>query len=687
MVPGGVLSAEIGDCGLTVATTISSVAELEEGMTFDVQLWTGEDPRLGSGSYLVDLSGIHDLFYTDANTALAENEVYRWRVRVVNAEGNVSRWVPASFVTGSALHAPILVSPEDREIGVPTTGQVFEWTAAQSTSGWANPMYEYQLVADTPEFGDDNPQIVPLLNLSGITGTSCGVSDGCDLELDLETNYYWRVGACDNSCSTGTASIWTRPYRFTTQTPSFVLGIWDGATNVSIKHPDNWTPDDEAREVREPILAWIETAGATHYEVRYLTDPSETAPDNATMETSGTVVTFTSADFLADISTKLTDPNLFDQVIVTDLTSGSGTPIGVYLTSLSSDERYWWQVRALDAGGFAVGTWSEPWHFDTEKNRIVTYYYVKDHLGSVRSTVNDESEVVHYSDYYPFGLEMPGRVRNADAPKERYTGHELDDESGFYYAQARYLDPVIGRWLAVDPLTQYHSSFVYSGNRPLVVSDRNGLKGDYYTEDGTYLGSDGLDDDRVYVTTSVSFNYANVLAAGSGVDLITANETTGATYLGTTREVFHTADPITNNRIALLHPAIRWQAAGLVNDAADQMGIALRVTDGTRSFQEQEDLYAQGRNGDPGPIVTNARGGQSYHNYGLAIAVGRLDAELYDINWGDLARLARSRGFEWGGDFINIDRPHFQRTFGHNWRVLYERVSEGNVNNGYVNVK
>ena len=63
-------------------------------------------------------------------------------------------------------------------------------------------------------------------------------------------------------------------------------------------------------------------------------------------------------------------------------------------------------------------------------------YYVKDHLGSVRATVNDTGAVVHTSDYYPFGLEMPGRstVVGSGDPKERFTGHELDRETGLLYA-------------------------------------------------------------------------------------------------------------------------------------------------------------------------------------------------------------------------------------------------------------
>jgi len=81
------------------------------------------------------------------------------------------------------------------------------------------------------------------------------------------------------------------------------------------------------------------------------------------------------------------------------------------------------------------------------------YYYLRDHLGSTRATVNTTGAVVHYDDYYPFGLQMPGRSSTTSMPpQERYTGHTLDEETGLYYAGARYYLPALGRWMSVDPI-------------------------------------------------------------------------------------------------------------------------------------------------------------------------------------------------------------------------------------------
>lgn len=66
-----------------------------------------------------------------------------------------------------------------------------------------------------------------------------------------------------------------------------------------------------------------------------------------------------------------------------------------------------------------------------------------------------------------------------------------------------------------------------------------------------------------------------------------------------------------------LHPIVK-QNADALKAAAANKGITVVITEGFRSFKEQDELYKQGRT-KKGNIVTYARGGESYHNYGLAI--------------------------------------------------------------------
>lgn len=95
-------------------------------------------------------------------------------------------------------------------------------------------------------------------------------------------------------------------------------------------------------------------------------------------------------------------------------------------------------------------------------------------------------------------------------------------------------------------------------------------------------------------------------------------------------------------------------------------GIKVILTAGFRSIAEQNDLYAKGRT-KPGKKVTNARGGDSWHNWGLAadyvfVINGKV---TWDGPWATFGKIARECGLEWGGDFKSIvDRPHVQWTQG-----------------------
>ncbi|MFK8014206.1 MAG: peptidoglycan-binding protein [Gammaproteobacteria bacterium] len=151
-----------------------------------------------------------------------------------------------------------------------------------------------------------------------------------------------------------------------------------------------------------------------------------------------------------------------------------------------------------------------------------------------------------------------------------------------------------------------------------------------------------------------------------------------------------TWDPVTDARIQTLHPALRAQAAAFVNQVEAQLGIQVRVTSGLRTFAEQTDLYNQGRT-TPGNIVTNARAGRSYHNYGLAIDIVPINAQGQAVwntpHWDALGQLGKQMGFEWGGDFRTIsDRPHFQMDFGNSTSELLSLYNSGQRNGPYVNL-
>ena len=79
-------------------------------------------------------------------------------------------------------------------------------------------------------------------------------------------------------------------------------------------------------------------------------------------------------------------------------------------------------------------------------------YYHPDHLGSTAFTTDADGSVVSETRYYPFGLLRLRTGTDPEGADYLYTDHELDSESGLVYANARYRDPVIGRFVSVDPL-------------------------------------------------------------------------------------------------------------------------------------------------------------------------------------------------------------------------------------------
>ena len=125
-----------------------------------------------------------------------------------------------------------------------------------------------------------------------------------------------------------------------------------------------------------------------------------------------------------------------------------------------------------------------------------------------------------------------------------------------------------------------------------------------------------------------------------------------------------------------LHPIVAEKVEILLEKTAER-GITILITDDYRSFEEQDKLYDKGRR-TPGKVVTHAEGGESYHNFGLAVDFALLlengnviwNTE-YDGNgngqsdWFEVAEIAKELGFQWGGDWHSFkDYPHLHMDFG-----------------------
>lgn len=164
-------------------------------------------------------------------------------------------------------------------------------------------------------------------------------------------------------------------------------------------------------------------------------------------------------------------------------------------------------------------------------------------------------------------------------------------------------------------------------------------------------------------------------------------------------------DKVTIERIKLLHPAIQRLTTLAIDRVEAKLvkNMAIRVVQGIRTFSEQDGLYALGRtviNPDgksakkpKGNIVTNAKGGQSIHNYGLAIdfalLVDRDNNGTYEElswsmildldkdgkkDWDEVVEAFEFYGFSWGGKWRTFkDYPHCDMAYGQNYKYFLEK--------------
>ncbi|MEP7705253.1 RHS repeat-associated core domain-containing protein [Paraglaciecola sp. 25GB23A] len=114
-----------------------------------------------------------------------------------------------------------------------------------------------------------------------------------------------------------------------------------------------------------------------------------------------------------------------------------------------------------------------------KKGNTVTYLH-SDYLGSTAAESTISGSVFNRMHYQPFG-------ESIETPKDDigYTGHKFDTDLGLNYMQARYYDPVIGRFYSNDPVDaaafliqgniQGFSRYVYANNNPFRYTDPNGM--------------------------------------------------------------------------------------------------------------------------------------------------------------------------------------------------------------------
>ncbi len=165
-------------------------------------------------------------------------------------------------------------------------------------------------------------------------------------------------------------------------------------------------------------------------------------------------------------------------------------------------------------------------------------------------------------------------------------------------------------------------------------------------------------------------------------------------------------DKVTLERVKLVHPKLRTEVEAIYKEICEALSgkVLCRFAYTLRTFKEQDALYAQGRTIPNTKVVTNAKGGQSYHNYGLAVDIvmvldkdknGTYESASWDdkldvdgdgkSDWQEVVQIFKRYGWTYGGDWKFVDKPHFEKPFGYSIMELQKLKNESKVDKeGYV---
>ena len=148
--------------------------------------------------------------------------------------------------------------------------------------------------------------------------------------------------------------------------------------------------------------------------------------------------------------------------------------------------------------------------------------------------------------------------------------------------------------------------------------------------------------------------------------------------------------PISQERLDTLHPDKRanFEAFIIELEATFSDFDKIRIVQAFRTFEEQDALYNQSRNGSGMPHVTDAKGGQSWHCYGLAIDIVPIKngAPQWKYDYSKFAEIVTKYGLTWGNPWH--DNDHYEDNLGHGpsgWKWALERWNAGKVDaDGYL---
>ncbi|WP_179296127.1 RHS repeat-associated core domain-containing protein [Mesorhizobium sp. WSM4312] len=123
-------------------------------------------------------------------------------------------------------------------------------------------------------------------------------------------------------------------------------------------------------------------------------------------------------------------------------------------------------------------------HPDIKVVNGVKYFLHRDHLASVRMVTDASGAIVEQTNYATYGE----RLNTGFQTQRSYIGERFDAETGLLYLNARYMDPVLGRFISPDDWDPTlpgvgTNRYAYAQNDPVNKSDPNGhMFGDWFSK-------------------------------------------------------------------------------------------------------------------------------------------------------------------------------------------------------------